>query len=191
MPFTLVVLLLAVVVSYMRGGRLTRIADARLRNTWLLFLGLGLQLAVDLGAGRGWLGDATVAGWSVLAVSQLLVLGWLLRNWQLPGVALVAIGLLMNAVVIAANGAMPVDPEAMRRLGLGELEVLPGKHTLLTSQTRLPWLADVWALPPLRSIISAGDVVLAAGLIPLTHALMTTPRSDRRQGRRISRADAA
>jgi hypothetical protein len=73
--------------------------------------------------------------------------------------------------------------------GLGELEVPPGKHTLLTEDTRLPWLADVWALPPLRSIISAGDVVLAAGLIPLTHRLMTWRSPRDRAG--VTRADAA
>jgi hypothetical protein len=44
---------------------------------------------------------------------------------------------------------------------------------LLDDATRLPWLADIWPLPPLRSIISIGDVVLAAGLIPLLHALMS------------------
>lgn len=191
MPFTLTVLLLAVLASYVRGGRLSRIADARLRNTWLLFCGLGLQLAVELAAGRGVLGDATLLGWSLLLLSQVMVIGWLARNWQLPGVTLVAVGLLMNAVVIAANGAMPVDPEAMRRLGLGELEVPPGKHTLLTEDTRLPWLADVWALPPLRSIISAGDMVLAAGLIPLTHSLMTVRSPRGRAPHGVSRADAA
>ncbi len=48
---------------------------------------------------------------------------------------------------------MPVDPAAMRALGLGELVVAPGKHTLLTDATRLPWLADVLPVPPLRSIL--------------------------------------
>jgi hypothetical protein len=189
-PFTLTVLLLAVLASYVRGGRLKRIADAQLHSTWLLCGGLVLQLAVDLAAGRGLLGDATTLGWSLLLLSQLMVVGWLVRNWHLPGVTLVAVGLLLTAVVFAANGAMPVDPDAMRRLGLGELEVPPGKHTLLTEDTRLPWLADVWALPPLRSIISAGDVVLAAGLIPLTHRLMTW-RSPRDRAPGVTRADAA
>lgn len=182
MPFVLTALLLAVAVSYARGGRLARIAEAPLRRTWLLFVGVGLQVLVDVGAARGVFADASLPGYLLLLLSQLVVLAWVLANWQLRGMVLVGTGLLLNAVVIAANGAMPVDPAAIRALGIGAAEVPPGKHTLLTGETRLPWLADVWALPPLRSIISVGDVVLAAGLIPVTHTLMTYrhPRERRR-----------
>lgn len=191
MPFTLTVVLLAVVVSYLRGGRLQRIADAHLQLPWLLFAGLGLQITVDVATGRGMLGDASTTGLTLLIVSQALVVGWLVLNRQLPGVGLVALGLALNAVVIAANGAMPVDPGAMRALGLGELQVPLGKHTLLTDRTRLPWLADIFPLPPLRSIISIGDVVLAAGMLPLTHALMTwRPEHERRGGSRARVSDA-
>jgi hypothetical protein len=179
-PFTSSVLLIAIALSYARGGRLTRIAEARLQVTWLLFVGLGLQLSVDVAAARGWFGDASTVGWVVLLLSQLVIVAWLVRNRALPGIALVAAGLLLNAVVMAANGAMPVDPSAVRALGLGELEVPPGKHTLLTDATRLPWLADIWPLPPLRSIISIGDLAIAAGLVPMTHALMTWPADDAR-----------
>lgn len=175
MPYTLAIIVIAVAVSYVRGGRLRRLAEAPLRATWLLFLGLGLQLAVDLAAGRGLLADASALGLTLLIVSQVLVVGWLLLHRELPGVWLVALGLALNAVVIAANGAMPVDPNAVRALGLGELEVPLGKHTLLTDDTRLPWLADVIPIPPLRSIVSVGDLVIAVGLIPLTHALMRDP----------------
>lgn len=183
MPFTLTVLAIAIAASYARGGRLTRIAEADLRTPTLLFAGLALQLGVDVAAGRGWLAAATTESWLLLLLSQVLVVAWLVRNRHLPGVPLVALGLLMNAAVIAANGAMPVDPRAIEALGLAALEVPLGKHTLLTESSRLPWLADIWAIRPLRSIISPGDVVLAVGLLPLTHELMTwrhgEPRPER------------
>ncbi|MEX1177386.1 MAG: DUF5317 family protein [Nitriliruptor sp.] len=183
MPFTLTIVLAAVLASYLRGGRLRRLAEAPLTAPWLLFLGLGLQLAVDLSAGRGLLGDASLAGVTILVVSQLLVVAWLGLNRRLPGIGLVALGLLMNAAAIAANGAMPVDPQAVRALGLGELQVPPGKHTLMTDATRLPWLADVLPLPPLRSIVSIGDLFIGAGLLPLTHALMSWRTERERRGR--------
>jgi hypothetical protein len=173
-PFVLVSIALAVAASYARGGRLHRIADAPLRWSWLLFLGVVLQVVVDLGAARGFLPDAGWSSYLLLLTSQLVVLGWVVANWHLPGMRLVTIGLALNALVISANGAMPVDPDAIRALGIDGATVPPGKHTLLDDQTRLPWLADIWPLPPLRSIISVGDVVLAAGLIPLTHALMSS-----------------
>lgn len=178
MPFTLAVVALAVVVSLARGGRLDRIADAHLRSVWLLFAGLVLQLLVDAAAGRGIIADAGLVGSGLLVVSQALIVAWLVRNRRLPGIWLVAAGLTLNVVVMTANGAMPVHPAAMDALGLGPLEVPLGKHTLLTDATWFPWLADVIPLPPLRTIISVGDVVVAIGLIPMTHALMTWPRSE-------------
>lgn len=176
MPFTLAVVVTAVAVSYVRGGRFDRIADAHLRSVWLLFAGLGLQLIVDATAGRGLIADAGLVGSGLLLASQALIVTWLVRNRRLPGIWLVAAGLTLNVVVMTANGAMPVHPAAMDALGLGPLEVPLGKHTLLTDATWFPWLADVIPLPPLRTIISVGDVVLAIGLVPMTHALMTWPR---------------
>ena len=174
MPFALLVVALGVAVSLARGGRLTRIADAPLHATWLLFTGLALQVTVDVTAARGILEDASTAGWSLLLASQLLIVAWLVRNRHLPGVLLVAAGLALNAAVMAANGAMPVDPAAIRAVGeLTDGRVPLGKHTLMTPDTRLPWLADILPLAPLRTIISVGDVVIAAGLLPLTHALMS------------------
>jgi hypothetical protein len=178
-PFVVVV---AVAISYARGGRLSRLAEAPLHRPWLLFLGVGVQVGVDVLAAREVLGDATTLGWLALLLSQVLVVGFLASNWRLPGTTLVAVGLLLNAVVMAANGAMPVDPAAIRALGIDGSTVPLGKHTLLTDATRLPWLADIWALPPLRSIISVGDVVLAAGLVPMTHALMSHPSAAERPG---------
>lgn len=192
MLFTLTVVVVAVAVSYLRGGRLTRLAEAPLRATWLLLVGLGLQVAVDVAAARGALGDASTAGWLLLLVSQLLVLAWVVANHHLPGTVLIALGLAMNAVVIAANGAMPVSPAALAALGADPGVVPAGKHTLLTEGTRLPWLADILPVPLLRVVISAGDIVLAAGLIPLTHALMSfRPAEERRRARATEHADAS
>jgi hypothetical protein len=186
-PFVLVSLALAVALSYPRGGRLRRLAEAPLRASWLLFLGVGLQLVVDLGATRGFLPGAGWASYGLLLASQLAVVAWIVANTHLPGTVLVATGLLLNAVVIGLNGGMPVDPDAIAALGIEGATVSGGKHVLLDDATRLPWLGDIWPLPPLRSIISVGDVVLAAGLIPMVHALMSWPTAAERD---VSAGDA-
>jgi hypothetical protein len=183
MPLVLVTVGGAIVVSYLRGGRISRIADAELRHTWLLFAGLLLQLVVDAAAVRGMLQEP--GSYLLLLASQVLVLIWVLVNWWRPGMVLIGLGLLLNAVVIGANGAMPVSQDAIDALGIGDVTVHPGKHELMTEQTQLPWLADILPLPPLRTIISVGDIVLAAGLIPLVHHLMTyRTAAERRGGRR-------
>ncbi len=191
MPFTFSVLVLAVGVAYLRGGRLHRLADAPLRWSWLLLGGVGMQVLVDVAAARGVFADASTAGWLLLVTSQLLVVGWILANAHLPGTVLIGIGLLLNAVVIAANGAMPVSPEAMAAIGLEPTVTPTGKHTLLTDETRLPWLADILPLPPLRSVISVGDIVLAAGLLPLAHALMSYRDPGQRRRQRAEDAQRA
>lgn len=183
MPFTVLVLVVAVAFGYLRGGRLNRIAEAELGWSWLLFTGLAVQVAIDFAAARGQLPDWL--GLPGLVASQLLVLGWVAANRYRPGMPLVLLGLVMNAVVIAANGAMPVDPDAIAAIGLAGADPVPGKHEIMTEASRLPWLADIFPLPPLRTVISAGDVVLAAGLLPLLNHLMHyRPAAERRGGQR-------
>jgi hypothetical protein len=188
--FTLVVLALAIAVGYARGGRLHRIADASLGWSWLLFLGFGLQIVVQVADPRVELVRGTV-GTGLLITSHLLVLGWILANWHRPGILLVFLGLALNATVIAANGGMPVDPEAIEAAGLPMTgELLYGKHILMTESTRLAYLGDVFPIPVLRTVISVGDIVLAAGLIPLVGHLMTYRTPEERRGGRRSRAEA-
>jgi hypothetical protein len=176
---------IAVVASLVRGGRFHRLAKAPLRWVWLLFVGVALQLAADGLVIADVLEATGGTTYGLLLASQLLVIVWVLAIWQLPGLVLVAIGLLMNATVMAANGAMPVDPDAIAALGRDADDLVRGKHVVMDEDTRLPWLADIWPVPPLRSIISIGDVVLAAGLIPITHHLMTyrPPKERRRRGK--------
>lgn len=184
MYFVLLVLAIAVIASLLRGGRFHRLAKAPLEHVWLLFLGVGLQVAADVLVIAEVLEPTGAVSYGLLLVSQLVVLAWVISNWQLPGLVLVALGLLLNAIVMAANGAMPVDPDAIAALGRDSSDLVRGKHVVMDDDTRLPWLADIWPVPPLRSIISVGDVLLAAGLIPITHHLMTyrPPKERRRAG---------
>ncbi len=182
MPFTILVLGVAVAVGYLRGGRLSRIAEV-VGWSWLLLVGLALQMAVEAAASRGQL--PSLLGTGLLLTSQLLVGVWALLNRYLPGMPLILLGLLLNTIVLAANGAMPVAPEAIAAVGLPGMEPVPGKHELMTDDTRFGYLADVVPLPPLRTIVSVGDIVLGAGIIPLLSHLMSyrTP-VERRGGRR-------
>lgn len=171
MPFVLTVLVVAVALSYVRGGRLTRIGDAAIRWPWAVVVGLGLQVVLDLAAQRYAI-DATWT-WVGSLASQLVVVGFVVANLRWPGMAAIGTGLALNAVVIAANGAMPVDPAAIRALGFdGPVALPPGRYTVVDGGTRLPWLGDVFPVPWLRSIVSPGDLILALGLLPFVHALL-------------------
>ena len=205
MPFTLIVVVAGPVVGWLAGGRVRALADADLAAPGLLFVGLLLQVAVDAAAGRGWIGGAT--SYVLLLVSQVLVLAWIVFNWprrrsgdnwprrrsgdnrprgdarrggplRTFSLAALLVGLLANAAVIAANGAMPVDPAAIGAVlppadptaSIGY--TLRGEHELLTSSTRLPLLADRIALRPIRTVISIGDIAIALGAAALVVDLM-------------------
>ena len=83
-------------------------------------------------------------------------------NWRIAGTLLVASGSLLNAVVIATNGAMPFDSVAASSVGAAPL--LNDKlHVPLDGNTRLPWFSDVIPMGLFRNVYSIGDFLIAAG----------------------------
>lgn len=183
MALPLIGVVLAVGVSLLRGGRLRHAAANDLFWLPVLVGGLALQTLLDALAERGVVGDAgTVA---LLLVSEAAVLGFCIRNWYRAGMLLIGLGFTLNVLVILANGGMPVSPDAIRAMGGDPTGlVLAGKHHLMTDATALRWLADVIPLPPIDLIVSIGDVVLIAGMVPFAHDLMTPDDARARGGRR-------
>lgn len=183
MALPLVGVVLAVGLSLLRGGRFTYAARNEIHWLPVLIAGLLLQTLLDAMAARGAVGaTGTVA---LLLLSEAAVLAFCLRNWYRAGMVLVAAGFTMNVLVILANGGMPVDPDAIRSLG-GDpaAATLAGKHHLLSATTHLRWLADVIPVAALDLIISVGDIVLVAGMVPFAHDMMTPRDVTARLGRR-------
>ena len=83
--------------------------------------------------------------------------GYAWRRRALPGMLLVAVGLVSNVTVIALDGGMPVE-------GLGP-GASSGLHHALTRADHLASLADVISIPALGAIVSPGDVVLSVGAV--------------------------
>ncbi|MGI9609540.1 MAG: DUF5317 domain-containing protein [Acidimicrobiia bacterium] len=158
MLWFLAVIGLAIVVSLLRGGRISNFTEIRLRAWWLLFIGFGMQLAAAfLGSGHSDLATALVL------LSYLPLMAVVLLNRDEPGMWIAGIGILMNFTVIVINSGMPVLPASIELAGGNPADItLDPKHVLLTAETRLPFLADIIPLP--GNVISLGDVFLAVGL---------------------------
>jgi hypothetical protein len=172
----LVVLLGAVGVGLARGGDLDRLGHLRLGAKRLVVAAVLVQLAGGLAG--GWRYPAG------LAVSALLVAAFLLRNRGVRGTGLVALGLGLNALVVAVNGAMPVSGDALGRVRQSTQDILSGadqRHELLDGGTRLGWLGDRIPvfLPWRAEVASPGDVLVAAGLAELVVVGMGTRRRPR------------
>jgi hypothetical protein len=165
---TLVVVLVGgAVLGVVRGGSLESLAATSFRWSWLIFAGLFLQLGTDL-VNPPWLGRPGML--AVVFLSNGLIALFLVANRRLPGMRIALGGLVLNLVVIGANGAMPVSPGAAEMAGLppprrnAEL-----KHEPVSEDTLLPWLGDQFPVPRAKSVLSLGDLVLYLGLARLVY----------------------
>lgn len=149
------------------GGRLGALASLRIRWLGLAVAGLAFQVALFSPTVAGWVGDA---GPLLYVVSTLVVFVALLRNLDLPGLPLVALGAALNLLAIIGNGGhMPSDPGAWQTL-TGVAAVPTDDFTnsaLMGPGTVLRWLGDVLVLPrpvPLANVFSIGDALIAVGI---------------------------
>ncbi|MDZ4179653.1 MAG: DUF5317 family protein [Coriobacteriia bacterium] len=165
------VILASLLLSLLAGGSLRHLQDEPLTGEWALLLLLPVQMLWPGASQRLGLGcSLSMIVWLLLMASLAVVLMLNApRRWML---AFAALGIAANILVIGVNGAMPVSLKAGSEIGgtrvavradLGE-ECL---HEAMDEATRLPFLADVIAIPgPVwqRGVLSVGDLLLVLGL---------------------------
>jgi hypothetical protein len=192
------ILMLAVLVSFLLGlirtrGDISGLARLRLRSTGLVFAALILQMPLLRSPG-GSVGSPfpPISILFLLSYPLLLVFVW--RNRHLAGSWMLGVGVLLNLVVIAANGGfMPISPDTLARLKPSappdRWETNTHRHhskgiILSKSETLLWALSDILALPPpfpLPTAFSLGDAFLAAGAFVLLQEAMGNERPRREQ----------
>lgn len=182
MPVLAVSLASGVALGYACGGRLRHLAGLRLRAQGLVVAAALVQLGIGL-APPG-------ARFSLVACSYGLLGGWLVVNAAdrtAPlrlAIGLFALGWLLNLWAMAPNGGMPVSLAALRSVGgrpgmIGPAMAGTGanvdKHVPVAGGTQFSPLGDVLALQPLATVVSVGDLSLAAGLVLALAAGMAGP----------------
>jgi hypothetical protein len=177
-----IAVLVGLLVGFARRGSLANLSKAKLRAVPLVFIGVLLQVGSTLAERQNlsWLPLALVL------VSFACVFAFAALNWHLSGMTLVAIGALMNFVVISVNGGMPVSLDALAEAGLGNPftgnGVTKGAHHALTASSRLTFLADKIPLKIGSNVVSIGDIVIWAGLLVIVQQLMVGRPGRRRRG---------
>jgi hypothetical protein len=160
--FILYAIPIGIVIGYLLGGRLDRLSRVRFRWAPLALLGLAIQVALFSDPLAEEVGDA---GPPIYVASTALVLVAVLRNLDIPGVAIVALGAASNLLAILANGGyMPADPGAIAAIG----GIAPGySNSSLVSDPGLAPLTDIFATPawvPFANVFSIGDVLIGVGV---------------------------
>lgn len=186
MTLVLLVLAAGVVGGFAAGGRLSNLPDRRLRWPALLPLGFALQLLPVHGA--------TAAPFA-LVVSLAVLVVFAAANLRLPPLWPVTIGLALNLLVVAANAGMPVSGQAVARSGQSVADLAGtsiATHHLADGYDVLRPLGDVIPLgPPIRAVVSGGDVLVYAGTAWLVAASMRPRRRTVATSRAVATAAGA
>lgn len=162
-------LLIGLALRVVTGRGMRTLADVHLVGEgWLI----GLLLAQAVVPALQFTGSAArIAYFAWLATFPLMV-GVAFANRKAPGMAVLGVGLLLNLIVIATNGGMPVFGAAATMVTvLPPTFQIPANdfvHVLGAMGTGLPWLADVVPLPGpawLRAVASPGDLLLFVGIV--------------------------
>jgi len=157
------VVVVALVVGRLLGGRFGALGEVPIRGTGLAFAAIGLQLVAFPYTALPWRTPDSVARLLWLASYALLVM-MLLRNLHLRSTLVVAAGLVCNLAAIVANGGlMPVRASALAAAGR---VYHVHNNSIELVKPRLGMLVDRWAVPhwiPLGNVFSVGDVLIAVG----------------------------
>lgn len=169
----LAVLAVALLLSLLFGGSFRRLADTHIRWASCILLSLGLQILIFSRWWQETVSVRAIAGALYIAsLAILLYVAWL--NRRLPGLGMLALGLVMNALVIFANGgSMPASLDALQMSGVVEspaaLEAMRSSNSsIIVEGTPLWFLGDVFAIPqrfPLSNVFSLGDVLIGVGAV--------------------------
>lgn len=170
MILVLIVIGLAICIGFIAGGSLRPFERLNVHWWGIALAGLALQaIPLPNGIGRP-VGSALLVG----SYGLLVAFAWV--NRRLPALWLVIGGLVLNILVIAVNGGMPVSASALETAGARAEDLLradTAKHHLMGPGDTLRPLADVIGIPPpIGAVISIGDVLLYAGIAVLVVAVM-------------------
>lgn len=169
----LVFVLLTLVAALVTGGKLKHLARVQIRLSYLVLVALALQVLIFSSWWQHLVPDARW-GQFTYGISLLLLVLVVMANYTVLGFPLIALGLLLNALVIVLNhGHMPAALGALQTAGIADASqayaaARATNSALITESTRLWFLGDIFAFPktwPLPNVFSVGDVYITLGAI--------------------------
>jgi len=177
------VVIVAVAIALMRGGHIGNLSNLPLRKIGWFISAFLLQILLRLLSGR----VVTVKyGPLIHIISYVFIVIGLWYNWKVREVKIIGIGVLLNFIVIVANGGrMPVliNTPNLKSISLRELAALANGsnpiHSLYNKSTRFGFLSDIFSLPAFflyPVIFSIGDLILSVGVFILIQRVMLAPK---------------
>jgi len=173
------------VLAPLLGGRWSRLKTLRLRHVWLFYIAIGMQIAAFPFKSLPWRTSDRIGVVLWIASFGVFLLAMAV-NAGIPGVPLIALGLLSNLVAVVSNGGhMPALPSALAASGH---HFAKSRNSIQLASPHLGWLVDRWAFPswvPWGNVFSVGDVAIMVGglvfALGATGALRLPPLGLRRR----------
>lgn len=178
--------LAALIVGALLGGSFKKLLELRVRFIWALAASLIVSLLPRIpavGAVLVTLGEPAAVSAAVLRYGFLLIFA--AANIRCIPVCVIGAGGLLNAAAMLANsGRMPVAASALASGGKSAAALEAGKifnYVSASASTRLYPLCDIIRARGFGVYyLSAGDIVISAGVFLLIIALMQPKRLRRR-----------
>jgi uncharacterized protein DUF5317 len=160
----------AALVVVLTFGSFTELTRLHFTAAWLLFLGLGIQIALEFVEVPK--DQIETVGYGVLMASYALILAFCLANLSIRGFGVIAVGIAMNTLVIGLNQGMPTVPISNDKAGNRVEKPIEQtvKHRPRQDDDLLPVLDDHIVLPePFDAVVSFGDLVVSVGICELAY----------------------
>src|SRR5688500_11538827 len=108
MSFLFVTVALALGLALVTGGSLRRIGATELKHPSILAVAVGIQLVLEVVHPTS--GTAGHLASAFLVVSYAFLLLFCAANLRLRGLAVVAVGIALDGIIITVNSGTPVRP---------------------------------------------------------------------------------
>jgi hypothetical protein len=173
---------LAGVVVLATRGSPSRLFGA-LRSWWMLVVAAALLIGVgiaDLPDDR-----LDTVGFGIVMLAYVFILAFCVLNLRARGMAIVGIGVAMNALVIGLNQGMPIDADE----DAVDTTVF---HRPEEDTDLLPFLGEVVPLPqPFDQLVTFGELVIAVGVVDVAYHASRRPARRRRPSAAVLRESVA
>ncbi len=178
------IFLIAVIGGILAGflfkGKPGNLYDVKIHHPWLLLAFFLLDALLNSRFGMLLPNTERLMVAVLLSIQYISLFTLVIINRKRWPLLFIGLGELANYLVIMANGGrMPVDvtrlPDSSRLSSL--LEGRVPHYGAVNAATRLPFLGDILYLPfPSPALLSAGDLIIWAGLFLLMfHAMLAPP----------------
>ncbi len=175
--FFVATIALAVIVVVATKGSVERLGRLRFRMLWLLFVGLAIQIMLEVVEfPKDRIEDV---GFAILLLSYVAILAFCFVNRSVRGMTIIAVGVALNVLVIALNQGMPTKDDVRERNG-HEVHVpieQTVKHRPQEDDDLVVFLGDVITAPGFpNQQFSIGDIVMGLGIVDLCFEGSRVPR---------------